>query len=332
MKIDLLGEPLDRFPMVRGSNPTDFESALKSVFGDASVEVSDRDGFRARLNFVRLSDIEMAYSWATVPSRLRLPPDDFVGLQLALSGSAITMVGNRRVVTNARQSCICPPGQGRDYQFDAEFEQLFLGVRLSALERTLAGLLGGKPNAPLEFEPVADNDYPHSENLRQLTLFFGGTLNATKVSLPSQYLAELEQATAVAFLHACKHNFSSYLGVAEKDAASRHVKLVEEYIEANWNESLTIEKLVELTGMSARTVFKAFQRTRGYSPMAFAKRVRMERVRQLLLEAGGDASVGAIAVQCGFPHLGHFAKDYRKTFGENPSDTLARGRRFRGVR
>jgi AraC-like DNA-binding protein len=36
--------------------------------------------------------------------------------------------------------------------------------------------------------------------------------------------------------------------------------------------------------------------------------------------------VTGIAFKCRFGNLGHFAADYRRAFGELPSDTLARHR------
>jgi transcriptional regulator GlxA family with amidase domain len=38
-------------------------------------------------------------------------------------------------------------------------------------------------------------------------------------------------------------------------------------------------------------------------------------------------NVSSIAIDCGFVNLGLFASRYRRTFGELPSQTLARNRR-----
>jgi transcriptional regulator GlxA family with amidase domain len=43
-----------------------------------------------------------------------------------------------------------------------------------------------------------------------------------------------------------------------------------------------------------------------------------------------SATVTDTAIRPGFWELGRFAKDYRRTFGENPSDTLSKGTRRRG--
>jgi transcriptional regulator GlxA family with amidase domain len=40
-----------------------------------------------------------------------------------------------------------------------------------------------------------------------------------------------------------------------------------------------------------------------------------------------ETSVTSVAFVCGFGNLGHFARDYRETFGERPSETLSRAAR-----
>ncbi len=58
--------------------------------------------------------------------------------------------------------------------------------------------------------------------------------------------------------------------------------------------------------------------------MEFLKRVRMRLARQQLLQAGPGRSVTFIALECGFAHLGRFAAEYKRYFGESPSDTIKR--------
>ena len=73
---------------------------------------------------------------------------------------------------------------------------------------------------------------------------------------------------------------------------------------------------------SARSLFRQFKKDRGYSPADFAKRIRLDRARELLEQSGGEASVTQIALRCGFQNPGHFARDFRLAFGELPSEIL----------
>jgi transcriptional regulator GlxA family with amidase domain len=62
----------------------------------------------------------------------------------------------------------------------------------------------------------------------------------------------------------------------------------------------------------------------GVSPMRYLRNHRLQRVRdELLSETAGQVS--EIASRWGFAHLGRFAAEYRRRFGECPSVTRARG-------
>jgi transcriptional regulator GlxA family with amidase domain len=103
----------------------------------------------------------------------------------------------------------------------------------------------------------------------------------------------------------------------------RERSTAEQYIEANWDKPVTIEELVALTNVSARALFKSFSTFRGYSPMTFAKSVRLRQARKMLTKTPG-ISVADVAFRCGFGNLGHFSRSYREVFDELPSETRNR--------
>ena len=61
--------------------------------------------------------------------------------------------------------------------------------------------------------------------------------------------------------------------------------------------------------------------------MRYLRNARFERARTALLRAEPEESVTDIAAAWGFTHLGRFAIEYRRRFGERPSDTIRRHRR-----
>jgi AraC-like DNA-binding protein len=58
--------------------------------------------------------------------------------------------------------------------------------------------------------------------------------------------------------------------------------------------------------------------------MDFVKDTKLQKVRERLVAPEPDTTVTGVSLECGFNNLGHFAKDYRKKFGELPSETLRR--------
>jgi AraC family ethanolamine operon transcriptional activator len=77
-------------------------------------------------------------------------------------------------------------------------------------------------------------------------------------------------------------------------------------------------------GVSVRTLHDAILQYRGMSLHRWLRLRRLWLVRQRLL--AGTPSVKAAALAFGFWHLGDFAHNYQRQFGESPSVTLARAR------
>jgi AraC-like DNA-binding protein len=63
-------------------------------------------------------------------------------------------------------------------------------------------------------------------------------------------------------------------------------------------------------------------------PMAYLRRIRMDRVHEALAAAGPGETVTAVALRWNFHELGRFAGAYRRIFGETPSATLRRRQRL----
>jgi AraC family ethanolamine operon transcriptional activator len=59
--------------------------------------------------------------------------------------------------------------------------------------------------------------------------------------------------------------------------------------------------------------------------MKYAKQIRLESAQRVLLAArSGITTVTDVAMNHGFFQLGRFSADYRRVFGELPSETLGR--------
>ena len=60
--------------------------------------------------------------------------------------------------------------------------------------------------------------------------------------------------------------------------------------------------------------------------MRYLRDIRLERVRQDLLDPGQPHSVTEIATRWGFFQLGRLAAEYRRRYSETPRETLVRSR------
>jgi transcriptional regulator GlxA family with amidase domain len=116
-------------------------------------------------------------------------------------------------------------------------------------------------------------------------------------------------------------------GDQAQPAARHRVRMAEEIMRARSDEPMSMATLAREVGVGLRSLQLAFVEVRAMGPRDVLLRMRLERARARLLAAGPSDSVTAIALDCGFAHLGRFPAAYRTAFGELPADTLARARR-----
>jgi len=320
-------EPLRRFSVFKTSDTEEFRHAILTKFGGAQAEVKAQSGFEARGNLVQLKDIALIHGASTTSVSIDYPEMKLFRFSTAIMGRGEAIVAGKTTIIDERHSCITSPGHDAKIRGEGRHGWLTLRVGASALEQRLIAILGFRPKASLEFEHSVDNSRSEVQVLRQLMAFLAAQLDATAANLPALVLESLEQALVVGLLFANRHTFSNLLEQNAPDVSSREVRQAEEYIEANWNRSVRIVDLIGLTNVSSRSLFKSFRTARGYSPMAFAKMVRLKHAKEMLSSGDAGTSVTAVAFNCGFGNLGHFAREYREAFGELPSETLARTRR-----
>jgi transcriptional regulator GlxA family with amidase domain len=89
-------------------------------------------------------------------------------------------------------------------------------------------------------------------------------------------------------------------------------------------EVLDLHSMSQSTGLSIRTIQRAFQAEFGLSAVEWMRVERLHRVRAELVDGDQATSVMKTATRWGFVHLGRFSKYYRDLFGETPSATLSR--------
>lgn len=109
---------------------------------------------------------------------------------------------------------------------------------------------------------------------------------------------------------------------------ARILAAVEEFLASAGADPVYVSDLCESTGLPERTLRYVFEEQFGASPIRVLRSRRLCEVRRALKAAPAATRVADVAGRFGFWHLGQFASDYRKLFGERPSETL-RGRRAR---
>lgn len=117
-----------------------------------------------------------------------------------------------------------------------------------------------------------------------------------------------------------------------RDRAKDVIQRTIQYVEERRGEILSIDDICQYTCTSRRTLQNCFEKITGQSPAFFLKAQRLNAVRREILNAGEHARIGDLAAEWGFWHFSQFSCDYKRLFGESPSETAHFARCMTGHR
>lgn len=107
-------------------------------------------------------------------------------------------------------------------------------------------------------------------------------------------------------------------------SARRTLDRAREHIEAHFRETIRVAALCSYSGTTLRSLERIFSRELGVTPQQYVAARRLNAVRRRLLAADTEQGlrITDVAQDHGFSHLGRFAGEYRRYFGESPRETL----------
>lgn len=101
------------------------------------------------------------------------------------------------------------------------------------------------------------------------------------------------------------------------------LKRIEDYLEEFPNAPHTVRDLCRVANDSERTLQYAFRDRFGIPPKSYLMALRLNGVRRDLRRADPDSTrITDLAIKWGYWHMSQFAADYRRFFGELPSNTI----------
>ena len=199
-----------------------------------------------------------------------------------------------------------------------------------ALVRHLTTLLGEPLAAPLEFLPSLTLTAGFGQRLARFITLAVLELEGSDALLQNPLAArDFVEFVMTGLLTSHPHNYTRALQHRCRPIAPSDVKRAIDFVEANLNAPISLVEVTAAAGVPGRTLFHHFHEFLGVTPMHYVRRARLQRVHDRLCRAGSETSVTEAAVSCGFTHLGRFSAEYRKQFGESPSETLRRNCRAR---
>ena len=189
----------------------------------------------------------------------------------------------------------------------------------------LTALLGDVPTGPLDFAPVVRLNSPSGQRLfRHLELVLAELEAARNPPLTRKLLSHYEDVTVTALLLSQQHSFADRLHRLGRSVLAMLGSPCVDYIHAHLDgRSLWLSLL--RSAEYPDDALKHFKDHHGVSPMRYWRNQRLGQVRKNLLLARDGETVTDVATAWGFNHLGRFALEYGRRFGEGPSQTRRRG-------
>ena len=322
---------LERLPIFQSQDAEETRSFLRSKNYRLDLPRKPAGRFDARINGIHLPQSYVGYIQYGAASVAFSPAQDRQDywVQVPLSGRLRAIIGHDDVACTPNQAAISSP-TNKECCFFVEPDSARIQMSLDggAVNAQLAALLGEPPKKPVDFAVAIDLSRGHGRSLAHHILMAVTDLEQTGSVLWNSLAGSIfEQFITTALLLSHPHNHSQALERLDKTVAPRGVRRAIDYMQSHLHAPVTLADIIAASGVAGRTLLKHFKDWRGVSPMRYLRNVRLAHARQALLRASHDENVTEIAMSLGFTHMGRFSLEYRRQFGESPSETLKKLRR-----
>ncbi len=322
-------KPLAKFPIVCTNRLDEAEVAITRSLADSSIiRIADRKRFHLQMNGINIGRTSLIFNQFGSDSKIKTGEDgDIFAFVIGhIMPSKFYLGGGSFVASPHQATIITPPGQMHIERPECS-EILVIRTSLSDVVQHFEKLTDQHHRGSLVFDHSIDLTNGPGAMLKRLLNHLVDELENNDVLVENPGLLKSYDEMLLTALLSLPHNQREKLYKDRRyKVAPGLVRRAEEYMRAQLNETITITDVLRICGCSRSVLYSAFRNARGYSPMEFLTKQRLQSARELLLKQHPDASVASIALDCGFIHLGRFSRIYRKRFGERPSETLRKGR------
>ncbi|HJU15954.1 MAG TPA: AraC family transcriptional regulator [Stellaceae bacterium] len=319
--------PLQRHHIFATRNPEEARAFLR--LREYRLDISAREAahFDTQINGFFLPGLYLGSLRYGAAVELRTDPSyDDHRLVIPLRGRLEAAIARDAIACGPGTAILLSPTLGRSIRAEHGNAGLSLFLKGSALRRQLVALLGEAPKAPLEFAPAIALGGGYGRSLLHYVRSAIADLEEPAPLLNPITTSLFEQFLMTGLLLAHPHTYSEALRRPQRAAASRDVKRAIDFIEASLDAPIGLPDIAAAAGVPGRTLLEHFKQYRGVSPMEYLRRARFAKVQQTLQRAEPEENVTGIALRFGFSHMGRFSVEYRRRFGESPSQTLRQRR------
>lgn len=215
-------------------------------------------------------------------------------------------------------------GESFDHMMESGYQQMLLLIdfsklleiaeRLSLPEASLKALLPGRNSKTLQSNP---HDI---QNIREIFIPMLDSARDGNLKISMDQFEKVVFDSILPVLDGGEHDL-------DRGPAAITVHRALEFARSITGP-VYISDLCMALNVNPRTLHKAFIKIMGMPPYQFFQKRRLSKAHQLLLKSDPrELRVSDIAMRLGFSELGRFSTQYRRLFGETPSETIHRFRK-----
>ena len=305
-------------------DPEEAHGYLQSTYVEHSVRLSgNRDAFRFRHHITDGGNFFVARYEHSMNCRVDTDPFGYLLAGQMLSGKLRLQAGNEELAPAVGELFLLDPARPMRIHWD-QFRAGLVKLDLGVVQR-VAVEAGGDPARPVRFglsRAVSAERVRHWQELvRYVTRDFCTNELAYGSPLIYAHTMRLLAATMLeTFPNTTTGVDPARPGSADASAVRRAVAFIDDHA----GEPIGLTEIAAAARIGSRTVQEAFRRHLDTTPMAYLRRVRLERAHKELevTDPAGGRTVAEIAARWGFAHAGRFAAIYQGSYGHAPSATL----------
>ena len=113
-----------------------------------------------------------------------------------------------------------------------------------------------------------------------------------------------------------KHTRLPDIGSRGRSVETQPIVKVRAYIEARCTDNFSIQDLAELVNLNPYYLIRCFREQVGTSPHQYKLHWQLQRAKRAVLKA--DASIAAVAADCGFYDQSHLTRIFKRALGVSP--------------
>lgn len=317
--------PLEEYEILHSRDLDEVRERVASFYCPHSLNLKSARG-RLDTRYHRVSFGYMSFNYLSYGADVSVVPGefkDFYMVEIPLSGSACINYGKNSVRSEASTGAVVSSIQPVSSEWSSDAKRLMVQIDRNFMERYAISILGHPLKSPLDFKLELDLSSGIGCGLQSYVEHITRQINEDNYFNEYHLVRrQVVRTILTMLLNGQTNNYSEEIKAVEMPGAPKQIQRAYDYIMTHYDKDISIDDIINVSGVSARSLFAGFKRYKGVSPMMALKTRRLQAVYDDLKLLGAGETITQIAYKWGFSHMGNFAKDYKMMFGELPSETI----------